>query len=255
MQWSCTLNSVHHHIKTPSVTDASEQWLPSQNMSKTPWNFLSHIYSCRMFPINQTRVGQAESPGHILPWQLLMLAELRGIKSWQRRIKQKVLQMFQCQNTLILVSTSLTYFTKKSQISKEQPNPVWALGVKSPNKSDFCSTQFLQQLRVHDLIRESEFRHLQDANSQSIRWPRQFLAQLFTEMPKIRLLQEIKKRGSTWSFPRDIHKLWWWFLFVTTQQRLQISWSGVSPTSLPFLLSKDATHSSAALVHVVLLTL
>lgn len=90
--------------------------------------------------------------------------------------------------------------------------------MKSPNKSDFCSTQFLQQLRVHDLIHESEFRHLQDANSQSRRWPWQFLSQLFTERPKIRWLQEIKKRGSIWSFLRNIQKLWGWLLLATTQQ-------------------------------------
>lgn len=128
---------------------------------------------------------------------------------------------------------------------------MWAFGVKSPNKSDFCSTQFLQQLRVHDLIHQ--FRHLQDANSQSRRWPRQFLAQFFTEMPKIRLLQEIRKRGRIWSFPRDIQKFWWWLLWVATQQRLQISRSGVSPTSFPFLFFQGwhSQHCSSCLCHPV----
>lgn len=120
LQQSCTLNSAHHHIKPHPGTVSL---MPQKNdfptrMCLKNQNFLSHIYSCRMFSVNPTLVGQAECPGHILPPQVLVLAKIGGTKSWQRRLKQKVLQMFQCQNTLILVSTSLAYFTKNPRYQK-----------------------------------------------------------------------------------------------------------------------------------------
>lgn len=104
--------------------------------------------------------------------------------------------MFQCQNILILVSSSLTYFTKNTRYQENSQIQCGRLEWKAQTNQISAQPNFFSSYRVHDLIHESEFRHLQDAIFQSRRWPWQFL----TEMPKNRFLQEKKKRGRIWFF-------------------------------------------------------
>lgn len=114
--------------------------------------------------------GWPEPTEHVLyPWALV-LAKLSGGQSWHRRTKQKVWQMFQCQNISILLhwhillripaikrtaKFSADIHTEKPKQIRSLLNPISAMSLRPNSKIFGLNTYKIQILAVEGRLNHS----------------------------------------------------------------------------------------------------